>query len=153
MILARGARIALQLSYREGFEVKVTEAIQKGIPVIAYEAGGIPLQIVPDVTGFLLPVGDIEGVVDRLYTLTMDNAAASDSGLMARQISYQRILYCVERHVWLHLFTELTCSSGSGDGMLDEEATFLCNSSIGNARKICDLWKAKYSYNPPPKHN
>jgi alpha,alpha-trehalose phosphorylase (configuration-retaining) len=40
--LLRGSDIALQLSLREGFEVKVTEALAKGKPVIAYRTGGIP---------------------------------------------------------------------------------------------------------------
>ena len=39
------ATIALQLSTSEGFEVKVSEAIHKGKPVIATRAGGIPLQV------------------------------------------------------------------------------------------------------------
>jgi alpha,alpha-trehalose phosphorylase (configuration-retaining) len=35
----RCARVALQLSTREGFEVKVTEALAKGVPVVAFKAG------------------------------------------------------------------------------------------------------------------
>lgn len=40
--LLRGCVIAMQLSLREGFEVKVTEALMKGKPVVAYRTGGIP---------------------------------------------------------------------------------------------------------------
>ncbi|KAF8545116.1 hypothetical protein BDD12DRAFT_985298 [Trichophaea hybrida] len=39
------AKIVLQLSSREGFEVKVSEALHKGKPVISTRAGGIPLQV------------------------------------------------------------------------------------------------------------
>jgi glycosyltransferase involved in cell wall biosynthesis len=37
--ILRCAHVALQLSTREGFEIKVTEALAKGVPVIAFKAG------------------------------------------------------------------------------------------------------------------
>ena len=39
----RCAHVALQLSVKEGFEVKVTEALAKGVPVVAFKAGMIIL--------------------------------------------------------------------------------------------------------------
>lgn len=68
------ARIALQLSLREGFEIKVSEALRKGIPVIATRTGGIPLQIQHgrDGNGFLVEVGDLEAVAGYLYDLWTD---------------------------------------------------------------------------------
>ncbi len=85
--LLRGAFVALQLSYREGFEVKVTEAIMKGIPVIAYATGGIVLQIKNCINGFLVPpgnVGEVANLLERLYNdrdaynKMRDNALNSD---------------------------------------------------------------------------
>ncbi|MEX1112305.1 MAG: glycosyltransferase [Candidatus Andersenbacteria bacterium] len=70
--LMRGSKIALQLSHREGFEVKVTEALHKGKPVIAFEAGGIPLQIKHETTGYLEKIGDVSAVAQRLYDLLTD---------------------------------------------------------------------------------
>jgi glycosyltransferase involved in cell wall biosynthesis len=64
--------VAFQLSHREGFEVKITEALLKGVPVVAYRAGGIPLQIQHEVDGLLLTVGDITGVAQAMYKLTND---------------------------------------------------------------------------------
>ncbi|TRM61836.1 glycosyltransferase family 4 protein [Schizophyllum amplum] len=43
--LMANARVALQLSTREGFEVKVSEAVHAGKPIIAANTGGIPLQV------------------------------------------------------------------------------------------------------------
>eukprot|EP00624_Nannochloropsis_granulata_P006562 evm.model.NODE_49373_length_27502_cov_28.034180.1 len=68
-VVLRGALCALQLSHREGFEVKVTEAIAKGVPVVAYAAGGIPFQIRHGENGFLVPVGDTNAVAEHLYNL------------------------------------------------------------------------------------
>ena len=70
--LLRGAHIALQLSHAEGFEVKVTEALMKGVPVIAYKAGGIPLQIKDGVSGFLVKIGDTDTVCTRMHELMED---------------------------------------------------------------------------------
>ncbi|KAJ5105822.1 hypothetical protein NUU61_003169 [Penicillium alfredii] len=68
------ATIALQLSTREGFEVKVSEAIHKGKPVIATRAGGIPLQVENSKNGFLVDVGDTDAVAQHLYELWTDTA-------------------------------------------------------------------------------
>lgn len=63
------AHVALQLSTREGFEVKVSEALHKGIPIIATKAGGIPLQVQDKKSGFLVEVGDSDAVAKHLYEL------------------------------------------------------------------------------------
>jgi len=68
-VLLRMSWIALQLSIREGFEIKVSEAISKGIPVIAYNTGGIVNQIKHEQTGILIPVGDTSLVADWMYKL------------------------------------------------------------------------------------
>jgi glycosyltransferase involved in cell wall biosynthesis len=63
------AHIVLQLSSREGFEVKVSEALHKGKPVIATRAGGIPLQVEHEKNGYLVDVGDTEAVARYLLML------------------------------------------------------------------------------------
>lgn len=68
----RQSLIALQLSYKEGFEVKVTEALMKGKPVIAYDNGGIPLQIQHKKTGYLVKSGDTKQVAEYLHKLLTD---------------------------------------------------------------------------------
>lgn len=66
------SHVALQLSTREGFEVKVSEALHKGIPVIATRAGGIPLQVQHNKSGFLVEPGDYQTVAKHLYDLFTD---------------------------------------------------------------------------------
>lgn len=61
--------IALQLSHKEGFEVKVTEALMKGKPVIAYKTGGIPLQISNGKTGYLIKKSKTTNVANKLLEL------------------------------------------------------------------------------------
>ncbi|MDP2800180.1 MAG: glycosyltransferase, partial [Deltaproteobacteria bacterium] len=62
--LQRMADVILQKSTREGFGLTVSEAMWKGKPVIGGAVGGIPLQIVHGVTGFL--VHSVEGAAFRI---------------------------------------------------------------------------------------
>ncbi|EFW99034.1 trehalose synthase [Grosmannia clavigera kw1407] len=67
------AHVVLQLSTREGFEVKVSEALHAGRPVIATLAGGIPLQVKDKVNGFLVQPGDWKAVAGHLMQLFTDD--------------------------------------------------------------------------------
>lgn len=71
--ILRGSKIVLQLSTKEGFEIKVTEALMKGKPVVAYRTGGIPLQIKDKVNGYLVEKGDTDQVANILYELINDD--------------------------------------------------------------------------------
>ncbi|KAF9069834.1 trehalose phosphorylase [Rhodocollybia butyracea] len=70
--LMSNARIALQLSTREGFEVKVSEAIHTGIPIVACLTGGIPLQVEHGKSGYLTTPGDNAAVAKHLFELYTD---------------------------------------------------------------------------------
>lgn len=65
--LQRGADVIIQKSIREGFGLVVAEALWKKKPVVATPAGGIKLQILDGLTGFL--VNSIEELADRLEYL------------------------------------------------------------------------------------
>ncbi|KAJ7905349.1 trehalose phosphorylase [Mycena olivaceomarginata] len=84
--LMANARIALQLSTREGFEVKVSEAVHAGIPIIAAATGGIPLQVEHGKSGFLTtpgPAGN-EAVSKHLFELF------TDEGLYRKMSQYAK---------------------------------------------------------------
>ena len=63
------SKFALQLSTREGFEVKVSEALHAGKPVIASRTGGIPLQIEHGKSGYLVDAGDNDTVAKHMFDL------------------------------------------------------------------------------------
>ena len=65
--LQRSLTVALQLSIREGFGLTVTEALWKGVPVVATRVGGIPLQVIDYVTGFL--VDDLKNAAEKTEIL------------------------------------------------------------------------------------
>jgi len=71
-MLMRNAHVALQLSTREGFEIKVSEALHHGIPIIASKAGGIPLQVRHGQSGFLVEPGEHADAARYLHQLFTD---------------------------------------------------------------------------------
>ncbi len=68
--LVRASTVVMQKSLREGFGLTVSEALWKRKPVIGGAVGGIKLQIINGVTGFL--VHSPEGAARRLSQLLAD---------------------------------------------------------------------------------
>lgn len=81
--LQRGATIVLQKSTREGFGLVVAEALWKKKPVIAGDVGGIPLQVIEGVTGYL--VHSVEGTAYRIRQLLEDPELARRMGEAGRE--------------------------------------------------------------------
>ena len=67
--LLKGAKLALQPSTKEGFESRVTDAILHGVPVIGSNQGGIPLQIVEGVSGYIVDPYDTDKWADYIAEL------------------------------------------------------------------------------------
>ncbi|KAI7903938.1 uncharacterized protein BX663DRAFT_432358 [Cokeromyces recurvatus] len=147
-MVMRGAYVALQLSHREGFEVKVTEALHKGIPVVAYAAGGIPLQIKHEEDGYLIPIGDVNSVADVLYQLFKEPALRSKLSENAKKAVTEEFFTVWNAMSWLHMFLELTQNQ---DPIQHKEADLgdcktLHNTKLGEQKKVSDHWKEKYHY-------
>jgi glycosyltransferase involved in cell wall biosynthesis len=113
--LFRKSYVVLQLSIREGFEVKVTEALKKGKPVIAYKTGGIPLQIENGISGYLVKAGDTGEVAKRIYELLVDKEKYKKMSLEAKKRAKQTCFTSSNAVSWLFLATELI-ENGKVDG-------------------------------------
>ncbi|MCL6515529.1 N-acetyl-alpha-D-glucosaminyl L-malate synthase BshA [Alicyclobacillus sp.] len=69
------ADLFLLPSRQESFGLVALEAMACGVPVIASDAGGLPEVVVHGQTGYLRPVGDVEGMAaDALGLLQNDRA-------------------------------------------------------------------------------
>jgi trehalose synthase len=102
--LQRLADVILQKSVKEGFGLTVSEAMWKEKPVIGGAVGGIPLQIVHGVTGFI--VYSVEGAAFRIRQFLSNPEMAKRMGqhgkeyvknnfLLTRQIrDYLSLWYC-----------------------------------------------------------
>lgn len=98
---------ALQLSHKEGFEIKVTEALMKGKPVISYNAGGIPLQIESGKTGIIVDkVGDCRGVAKAMYKLVSDKDFFREMSTNARNNYRKDVLTIPNAIRWMRLFLD-----------------------------------------------
>lgn len=112
--ILRGAKVAVQLSHREGFEIKITEALSKGIPVVAYAAGGIPHQIQHRHTGYLVSVGNVSKVAEHLYDLFHDESLYRKMSDNAKNSVIEEYFTVYNATNWLFLANEVYACSYPG---------------------------------------
>jgi trehalose synthase len=93
--LQRAATVVLQKSLKEGFGLTVSEAMWKGKPVIGGAVGGIPLQIIHGVTGFL--VNSVEGTALRIRQILNNPDMAQRMGESGRE--YVRRNFLITRQI------------------------------------------------------
>ncbi len=101
-----GAGVVVQKSVREGFGLSVSEALWKGRPVVAGNAGGIPLQIIPGETGYLAHT-TAEFAEGALHLLRHPEEAES-MGLRGREHVRQHFLITRYLRDYLRIFQELS---------------------------------------------
>ncbi|RUS20221.1 hypothetical protein BC937DRAFT_95675 [Endogone sp. FLAS-F59071] len=138
-VVLRGAYVALQLSSREGFEVKVTEALSKGVPVIAFESGGIPLQIKHDFSGYLVPVGETGAVATLLFELFSNRDLRSRLSETAKNSVNEDYFTPVNAINWLFLCNKISENVNDGKG-LDDAGSRRDSVRIGHGKWVKHLW-------------
>jgi trehalose synthase len=93
--LQRAATVVLQKSIRAGFGLGAAEALWKGKPVIGGSVGGLPHQIVYDVTGYT--VHSVEGAAFRLRHLLNNRELIARMGAAGRE--HVRRSFLITRHL------------------------------------------------------
>ncbi|MBN2251864.1 MAG: glycosyltransferase [Candidatus Altiarchaeota archaeon] len=83
--LQRSSEAVIQKSLREGFGLTVSEALYKRTPVVASRVGGIPLQVVDGVNGFLHDPLDVKGFSGSIVTLLRDEGMRREMGNQGRE--------------------------------------------------------------------
>lgn len=103
--LQRASSVVVQKSLREGFGLSVAEALWKGVPVVATRAGGIPLQVIDGVSGFL--VDDIKETAEKITYLLKRRYLARLLGIEGREHIKRNFL--ITRHLrdYLNIHLEL----------------------------------------------
>jgi N-acetyl-alpha-D-glucosaminyl L-malate synthase BshA len=79
------ADVLLLPSELESFGLAALEAMACGVPVIGSDAGGLPEVVHHAETGYLLPVGDIEGMAARTVELLKDDERRRAMGQAGRR--------------------------------------------------------------------
>ncbi len=101
-VLQRVSTIVVQKSIKEGFGLTVAEALWKKKPVIAAAVGGIPTQVIHNLTGVL--VHSVEGAAYQMrYLLTHPEFAAS-LGRNGHEHVKENFLLTSNVRRWLLLF-------------------------------------------------
>ncbi|KAH9930914.1 trehalose phosphorylase [Fomitopsis serialis] len=109
--LMANSRFALQLSTREGFEVKVSEALHTGKPVIASRTGGIPLQVIHGKSGFVTEPGDNDAVAKHMFDLVTDDELYETMALYAKTHVSDEVGTVGNAAAWMYLAV-MYCSRG-----------------------------------------
>jgi len=78
------AAIVASASQVETAPMALAEAMAAGRAVVAVGAGGIPTMIEDGVSGFVVPLNDVDALADRLRQLLMDKALRRRFGAAAR---------------------------------------------------------------------
>ena len=104
--LQRKAAVVVQKSIKEGFGLVVAEALYKGTPVVAANAGGIPLQVVDGFNGYLLAPDDIQGFADKVVLLLKNSELRTKLG--ANGAAHIKNNFLITRLLidWLNVFTQ-----------------------------------------------
>jgi trehalose synthase len=109
--LQRAATIVLQKSLREEFGLGAAEAMWKGKPVIGGFAGGLPQQIVYDVTGYT--VRSVEGAAFRIRHLLNNPELIARMGAAGREHARRSFLTTRDLTEYLALLIHVTGASAS----------------------------------------
>jgi len=113
--LQRLADIVIQKSIREGFGLTVTEGLWKGKPVIGGDTGGIRLQVVNHLTGFL--VHTPEGAAHRIRYLLDNPELMGKMGQTGRDFARENLL--LTRHLREYLTLLLAVRRGGSEHYLE----------------------------------
>ncbi|RLE38831.1 glycosyl transferase family 1 [Candidatus Woesearchaeota archaeon] len=102
--LQRASAVVFQKSLKEGFGLTVSEALYKGTPVVASNVGGIPLQIINGMNGFIHEPKDFKGFVASTIKLLKDENLRTQLGKRGKE--YVRDNFLITRLMldWLNLF-------------------------------------------------
>lgn len=114
--LQRIANVILQKSLKEGFGLTVSESMWKGKPVIGGAVGGIPLQIIHGVTGFL--VHSVEGAAFRMRQLLNNPVMSEKMGERGKEYVRQNFLITRQIRDYLSIWY---ATENSGKSILELE--------------------------------
>lgn len=85
-----GCDLFILPSESESFGMAALEAMAAEVPVIATNTGGLPEVVVNGETGYLLPVGDVNGMAERGIEILRDHDLRLRMGKRARELAIER---------------------------------------------------------------
>jgi N-acetyl-alpha-D-glucosaminyl L-malate synthase BshA len=122
--IAGMADVFLLPSELESFGLSALEAMACGVPVIGSDAGGLPELVAEGETGYLRPVGDVEGMAARCLELLKDDPRRKAMGEAGRRraetlFNADRIVTQYERYYEKVLSSSLSEQGGAASHPLE----------------------------------
>ncbi|NIR86928.1 glycosyltransferase [Candidatus Bathyarchaeota archaeon] len=102
--LQTASSVVVQKSLSEGFGLVISEALYKGTPVVASNVGGIPLQVIDGVNGFLHEPKDTRGFSVSIIKLLRDEKLRHELGKNGKEHVKNNFLITRLMSDWLNLF-------------------------------------------------
>ncbi|HEX9160540.1 MAG TPA: N-acetyl-alpha-D-glucosaminyl L-malate synthase BshA [Thermoanaerobaculia bacterium] len=85
-----GSDLFLLPSEAESFGMAALEAMASEVPVISTRSGGLPEVVDDGVNGYLLPVGDVDGMAERAIEILSDEDLQRRMGEAGREAAIER---------------------------------------------------------------
>lgn len=95
----------------EGTPCVILEAMAAGLPIVASDVGGIPVLVRDGDNGFLVPVGDIAALEDRLRRLLADRVLRERMGARSYDIAHTEFSEKVYRARFTSMIGEVVNSN------------------------------------------
>lgn len=99
-------------SYREGFGTSIIEASSVGLPVLCYEIYGVLDAVSESKTGFLVPVGDVRALMEKVELLHSNLDLRYQLGLNGRRVAIEKFSKEVSTNFILDFFQEALAEKG-----------------------------------------
>ena len=110
--LQRASAVVIQKSLKEGFGLTVAEALYKGTPVVASNVGGIPLQVVNGVNGFLHEPHNLKGFSETVIKLLKDEKLRVTLGNAGKEHVKKNFLITRLMLDWIKLMNKVISENG-----------------------------------------
>jgi glycosyltransferase involved in cell wall biosynthesis len=88
--LVKRFAVGVLCSESEGFSNALVEYMQSGVPTVCTDTGGNPELITEGETGFLVPVGDVQALAERIAAVLSDGSLRTKLGCTAQRVVQRR---------------------------------------------------------------
>jgi glycosyltransferase involved in cell wall biosynthesis len=103
----QAADLYVHAAREDTFPTSVLEAMACGTPVVATAVGGIPEQVEDGRTGFLVSMGDAQGLANRITQLLLDESLRVHIGLQAAGTARRRFGFDQQVDRYLNWYAQL----------------------------------------------
>ncbi|MEO7597408.1 MAG: class I SAM-dependent methyltransferase, partial [Opitutus sp.] len=142
-VIYQAADLFLGTATEEAFGQTVMEAQLSGLPVVAFQAGGVVEIIRGEITGKLVRTGDIAGAITAIRSILEDTSFRETSGAWARESAKNRFSLEVQAAAWkAYLEQQRT----TGTGVTSPDLTYDHPTQLKSYEPYRPSWKLDRNY-------